>query len=381
MQKEQSFKRNRSTSYGRLAALVGALLLAACETPVPPDTSLRPVVTEPVVSLSQAGMTLYPGTIVARDGSVLSFRVPGEVTKLSVDAGDRVKKGDVLAELDPQDARLALRSAEAAVVAAEADARLAEAEMRRHRDLLDRGFISASVYELRENQHALAAARVDQAKAEAAVNRNQSRYTRLVAPQNGLVTATNVEAGEVVTAGQPVLQFAPDEGREVEIQVPEGRLDLFTSDTEAVVALWAHPDRRYRAKVREVTPQADRATRTHRVRLRLLDADERVQLGMSANLVVETASDEALFLVRHAALGRHDGKPVVWRIVDGMVQPVTVEVLRYQEVGAVLRGDLEAGEAVISAGVHRLVPGQAVTMSARPYAARDAAEREAGALQ
>ncbi len=381
MQKQQHFKRSRTLSGPRLVAIGGVLLLAACEKPAPPDTSLRPVVTEPVVPLSQAGMTLYPGTIVARDGSVLSFRVPGEVTQLAVDAGDRVKKGDALAELDPQDARLTLRAAEAAVVAAEADARLAEAEMRRHRDLLERGFISASVYELRENQHALAAARVDQAKAEAAVNRNQSRYTRLVAPQDGLITATNVEVGEVVAAGQPVLQFAPDEGREVEIQVPEGRLSQFTPDTEAVVALWAHPDQRYRAKVREVTPQADRATRTHRVRLQLLDADERVRLGMSANLALETASDEPLFLVRHAALGEREGKPVVWRVVEGVAQPVAVEVLRYQEVGAVLRGELEAGEAVISAGVHRLVPGQAVTVSARPYAARDAAEREAGALQ
>lgn len=359
------------------ASVLLAFGLLGCDAPAAPDTSRRPIVVEPVVAVDQVGVKLYPGTVTARDDSVLSFRVSGEVTKLPVDAGDRVEAGDLLAELDPQDARLTLRASEAAVTAAEADARLAEAEMRRYRDLLDRGFISASGFELRENQYALAKARVDQAKAEAAVNRNLSRYTRLVAPQQGLVTSTSVESGEVVSAGQPVLRFVPDDGREVEIQVPEGRLGQFDVGTEASVGLWAHPDRRYRASVREVTPQADPATRTHRVRLQFVDADDQVQLGMTANVLVDRASTETLFLVRHSAVGEHDGKPAVWRVVDDVVEPQAVEVVRYQEAGAVLRGPLQVGESVVSAGVHRLMPGQAVTVSERPYAERDEAKVDA----
>jgi membrane fusion protein, multidrug efflux system len=379
MPKAPQVVRSRGTQSIAWWGVLLALPLAACEAPSPPDTSLRPVVVEPVVAVDQVGAKLYPGTVTARDGSILSFRVAGEVTKMPVDAGDRVETGDLLAELDPQDARLTLRAAEAAVTAAEADARLAEAEMRRYRDLLDRGFISASGFELRENQHALAMARVDQAKAEAAVNRNQSSYTRLVAPQKGLVTSTSIEAGEVVSPGQPVLRFVPDEGREVEIQIPEGRLAQFAVGTEASVGLWAHPDKRYRGTVREITPQADPATRTHRVRLQFVDADDRVQLGMTANVVMDRASDETQFLVRHSAIGEHDGKAVVWRVVDDKVEPQVVEVVRYQESGAVLRGALKAGELVVSAGVHRLIPGQTVTVSERPYAERDAAEVEAEA--
>ena len=380
MPKASQFVRGRGTY--RLAGL-GALLaiaLAACEAPEEGDTSVRPVVVEPVVAVDQVGIKLYPGTVTARDDSLLSFRVAGEVTRMPVDAGDRVKPGDLLAELDPQDARLALRAAEAAVSAAEADARLAEAEMNRYRDLLERGFISASGFELRENQYALAKARVDQAKAEAAVNRNQSRYTRLLAPQNGLVTSTSVEVGEVVSPGQPVLRFVPDEGREVEIQVPEGRLSEFSVGTEASIGLWAHQDRRYLGKVREITPQADPATRTHRVRLQFVDADERVRLGMSANVIIDRANEQTEFLVRHSAVGEHEGQPVVWRVLDdGTVEPQAVEVMRYQEAGAVVRGALKAGEQVVSAGVHRLIAGQAVAVNERPYADRNAAEREAEA--
>lgn len=358
-----------------LMSLLAAAALVACESPEPLDFSVRPVVVEPVIALDQAGVALYPGTIVAREDTALSFRIGGALTRRHVDAGDRVRRGAVLAELDPEDARLTVRAAEAAVAAAEADAALAEAELKRHRDLLARGFISASAYELRENQYALAKARAEQARAEANVQRNQSRYTRLTAAQDGLVTATLADEGEVVASGQPVLRFVPDEGREVEIQVPEGRLDRFTPDLEVMIALWAHPDARYRGQVREVSPQADMATRTHRVRVRLLDADERVQLGMTANLLLGQTSTEPLFGVRHSALGQHEDQPVLWRVIDGAVQPVAVTVVRFNDHQVVLRGALEAGETVVSAGVHRLHSGQRVTITARPYAAEPVAAR------
>ena len=194
------------------------------------------------------------------------------------------------------------------------------------------------------------------------------------------MTSTSVEVGEVVSPGQPVLRFVPDEGREVEIQVPEGRLSEFSVGTEASIGLWAHQDRRYLGKVREITPQADPATRTHRVRLQFVDADERVRLGMSANVIIDRANEQTEFVVRHSAVGEHEGQPVVWRVLDdGTVEPQAVEVVRYQEAGAVVRGALKAGEQVVSAGVHRLIAGQAVAVNERPYADRNAAEREAEA--
>lgn len=349
--------------------LAAALLLGGCNTSEPFDLSVRPVVVEPVEALDQSGASLFPGTVVARDEAVLGFRIPGELARRPVEVGDRVAQGAVLAELDPEDARLALRAAEAAVAAAEADASLAEAERDRHADLLARGFVSQSVYDLRENQYALARARADQARAEADVQRNQSRYTRLVAPQAGLVTEVLVDEGEVLASGQAVVRFAPDEGREVEIQVPEGRLGSFTPERKVPVSLWAYPETVYTGVVREVSPQADAATRTHRVRVRLLDADDKVRLGMTANLLLGESSDEPLIAVRHSALGQQEGEPVLWRVEDGHAQPVPVTVVRYIDEAVVLRGDLQAGDLVISAGVQRLHPGQAVVVRSRPFAA------------
>jgi membrane fusion protein, multidrug efflux system len=349
--------------------LVTALLLGGCSESEPLDLSVRPVVVEPVKALDQSGAALFPGTVVARDDSALGFRIPGELARRPVEVGDRVAKGALLAELDPEDARLTLRAAEAAVAAAEADASLAEAERDRHADLLARGFVSQSVYDLRDNQFKLARARADQARAEADVQRNQSRYTRLVAPQAGLVTEVLVEEGEVLASGQPVVRFAPDEGREVEIQVPEGRLGAFPPEREMPVLLWAYPDTVYTGVVREVSPQADAATRTHRVRVRLLDADDKVRLGMTANLLLGESSDEPVFAVRHSALGYQDQQPVLWRVNDGRAQPVPVTVVRYIDEAVVLKGDLQTGDPVVSAGVQRLHPGQAVVVRARPFAA------------
>lgn len=353
--------------------IVPLLGLAACQNGALPEPTPRRVVVESPEPLAAVGAVLYPGTVVARAESLLAFRIPGQLVVRHVDAGDRVKAGQPLAEIDPLDAQLALQAAQAAVTAAEADLRLAESELRRHRDLLARGFISASAFELRENQARLAEARLAQARADAAVMRNQSRYTVLRAERDGLVTAALAEVGQVLAAGAPVLRFVPDEGREVEIQIPEGRLDDLT-DAALEVRLWALPEARYRGEVREITPQADPRTRTHRVRIALTDADARVQLGMTANVSLALPAAQPLFGVPRTAVGEAEGQPAVWRVVETVsgerVAPVPVRVVRYVESGVVVEAELTPEDRLVSAGVHLLRPDEPVRSVPRQQAAR-----------
>ncbi len=345
--------------------IVGMLLglgLVACGDKTGLEVPLRAVLVEPPRLLEASGATLFPGTVVAREDVALGFRIAGKLVERKVDAGDRVKAGQVLARMDPEDVRLAANAAEAAVRAAESDLRLAEAELKRHRELLDRQYISASAYELRENQHKLAAARLNQAKAEYAVSRNQRGYTELVADRDGLITQRLAEPGQVLTLGQPVLRFVPDDGREVEIQVPEGRLDPLRRVAGLQVRLWALPDRQFPATVREITPQADPLTRTHRVRLALQTDDPEVALGMTASAFLQLDAEQPVFGIPTSALGSLEGQAVVWSVDDaGTVQPSPVTVLRYTEQGAVVSGALSAEVPLVSAGVHLLTPGLEVS--------------------
>lgn len=321
----------------------------------------RPVLVEHPQPLAGEAGEVFPGSVRSRAEADLAFRVPGKILVRKVNAGDTVRAGDVLAALDPQDARLNTASAEANVAAAEADVRLAEAELARQKEMLDKGFTSKSLYEVRENNLKLAQARSEQARSSLAVVRNQAGYTSLVSDKNGIITAVLAEAGQVVAAGQPVLRLAASGEREVAIHVPEGRVDALRKANLAVT-LWAKPGKRYAAKLREVNLQADRSTRTHEARITILEADADVQLGMTATVLVGAKMDGSLFSVPLSALGSREGQPVLWTVdAQGKTQPVPVQVQRYVESGAIVSGALNASMPIVTAGVQLMVVGQAVT--------------------
>ena len=345
--------------------LVMAALLAACggngDSSAPP----RPVLVEHPQPLAGEAGEVFPGSVRSREEADLAFRVPGKILSRRVDAGDSVRAGDVLAALDPQDARLNTASAEANVAAAEADVRLAEAELARQKEMLDKGFTSKSLYEVRENNLKLAQARAEQARSALAVVRNQAGYTSLVADKSGVVTAVLAEAGQVVAAGQPVLRVAASGEREVIIHVPEGRVEALRKASLAVT-LWARPDRRYAAKLREVNLQADRSTRTHEARITIVDADADVQLGMTATVLMGAKLDGRLYKVPLSALGSRDGQPVLWLVnAQNQTQSLPVQVQRYVESGAIVSGALDAKMQIVTAGVQLMVEGQTVTTVAR----------------
>ncbi|HVT35162.1 MAG TPA: efflux RND transporter periplasmic adaptor subunit, partial [Nevskiaceae bacterium] len=184
------------------------LLLAGCGGHAEAPPGPRPVLVEHPQPLAGEAGEAFPGTVRARVEADLSFRVPGKISKRLVDAGASVKPGQVLASLDPQDAHLNIAAAGAAVVAAEADVKLAEAQLTRQKEMIARGFASQATLDVQENQAQLARAKAGQARAQLAVVKNQAVYSDLVADRAGTITAVQAETGQVVAAGQPVFQFA-----------------------------------------------------------------------------------------------------------------------------------------------------------------------------
>ncbi len=347
-----------------LIPLVLLALVVGCERQAPPPPAdVRPVRAEQVAAGSDATPARYAGEIRARHETALAFRVGGRVSARLVEVGTTVQAGQVIATLDPQDYALAVQAVEAQLAAAEAEAKLARQDLERFTELRAQNFISQAELDRRRAVADAAQARVAQLQADAAGQRNQQAYTRLTAPHAGVVTAIDFEAGQVVAAGQPLAQLARRGELEVRIDVPENALDELRAAKSLTVRLWSLPDRTYAGRLRELSPMADAASRTYSARVSLAKPDDAVKLGMTAT--VEAGREPASGLsVAQSALFRVNGEPQVW-VVDrqtGKVAARGVELGALAGERATIVSGLAAGEWVVTAGVHKLAPGQTVRL-------------------
>lgn len=340
------------------AALCLAIALAGCNSAEPPAPAVARVLVQPA-GARDAGYAVYTGEIRARNEADLSFRVGGKITSRLVDAGMAVKAGQTLARLDPADLQLARQAALAQVAAAESEFTTASSERARYADLLARRFVSQAAFDARENAFRGARARLEQARAQSQISGNQASYGTLAADHDGVITAVLADAGQVVSAGQPVLRLARPEELEVAIAIPEGRLAEFKAARQIAVNLWAQPDLAMKGEVRELAAAADPATRTYAARIRIADPAPTAQLGMTARVILGSASGAAI-VVPLTALVDHGKGPQVWVVNDGRATQRPVEVASFREDGAVIASGLKAGEMVILTGQRRLVDGQAV---------------------
>ena len=354
---------NARTPSVLLLAIALAALVSACAKHEPPPEPVRPVKLAQV-SLGGAGsVTVFAGEVKPRHESELGFRIGGKVVARLVDVGAQVKKGALLARLDPADVALQAQAAKAAVAAAETEHEFAKAEFDRYENLHGQRFVSGSALDQKRNVMNANAAKLAQVRAQLAVASNQAGYATLVADQDGVVTSVSAEVGQVVTAGQPVVRVARADEREVVIAVPENRLDELKAASQLAVVLWAHQDKLYPAKVREIAPAVDPATRTFAVRVSIVAPDPAVQWGMTANVLVQGAGEGPAALVPSSAIYHaEDGKPAVW-VYDPATRTVAIRSVTlgpFREDGALVASGLANGEWIVAAGVHKLRAGQVV---------------------
>ena len=207
-----------------LLILTLPVLLAACgKQAEQPARVERPASTIVVGATASDSGNVYSGEVHARYETVLGFRIGGKIVERMVDAGAFVKKGQVLARLDAADTGLQAS-------AADAQYRLAEDELKRYRELRDKGFVSQSALDAKETALKAAAA-------QAGLARNQAAYTSLLSDRDGVVSATLAEVGQVVSAGQPVVRVAQQGEREVTISIPESRFSSIKVGMPAEIEL------------------------------------------------------------------------------------------------------------------------------------------------
>ena len=303
----------------------------------------------------------YPGEVRARLEPELAFRIAGKISKRLVEVGERVKKDQPLAELDPEDVRLQLEAIRAQVAAAEANLQLVRAERDRYKTLLARQMVSRSQYDNAENLYRAGEARLKQVKAEYNVASNQAGYAVLRASQNGVIAARKAEVGQVVAAGQQVFTLAADGDREVVISLPEHAIERFKIGQVVAVELWSQPGKRYAGLVRELSPAADPLSRTFAARVAFSEAKVPAELGQSARVFIRSGEHVPLS-VPLSALTAEKGQPYVW-VVDpktSSLKRVAVKVGAYGEERVPVLEGLSPGDWVVAAGVQVLREGQKV---------------------
>jgi membrane fusion protein, multidrug efflux system len=336
--------------------IVVAACLSGCKSESAPYVAAPQPVLAAVVTLSSAAdARSYTGTIKPRYESDLGFRVTGKIVERLVNIGDTVRPGMTLARLDATDYRLSFESAEAELTAARSSLKQAEADERRYAALNTKAWVSDASYDQKKAAADEARGRVERAERALSLARNQLAYTDLVATETGVVTALPVEVGQVVTAGQLIARVARLDELEAVVSIPESRIDGDRA-AAATITLWADGSRTYEAKLREVSPQADPATRTYRARYSLINPDAAIGLGKTATVHLATIGAGQQAKLPLAAVFKDQGQPSVWLIDEahGRLIKTGVSVSAWTETSAVISGGLAAGQKIVAAGVHKL---------------------------
>jgi membrane fusion protein, multidrug efflux system len=346
-----------------VAALMLAASLAACQkeekAAAPNIRPVRTVTVEP----REAGETVsLTGEIQPRYQADVGFRVDGKILERPVDVGTAVKKGDLLARLDPQQYKQDLEVAKADVAAAQAELTRSRAQEYRQRELLKNGHTTQVQYDLSLKTFKTAQAQLDAATARQVQASENLGYTDLKADHDGVITAVEGDPGEVLRAGQMVVRLAQPGEREAVFNIAEGTFKYPPKVPSVDVSLVSDPDIKTNGKVRYVSPQADPETRTYTVRISLPDAPPQMRLG--ANVIGSVTLDQGeKITIPGTALFQKDGKAAVWLVdKDHTVQLKPIAVQRYQGDQVVVANGLAQGDVVVTAGVQKLLPGQKVAL-------------------
>jgi RND family efflux transporter MFP subunit len=338
-----------------------AIALAGCNDTVAEKASPgRPVLVATVHYEAESPERSFVGTIKPRIETDMGFRVPGKVAKRLVEVGQTVDVGQPLATIDEIDLKLQAEQAEAELRAATGVLAQAAAAETRARDLRAKGWATDAQLDQAKAAGDEARARLNRAERSVDLTRNSLSYATLEADTRGVVTATLVEPGQVVASGQTAIRVARFAEKEAVVAIPETLLGR-AKDGVASVTLWSEPGRKYTAKLREVAPSADPATRTYLAKFSLPDADDRVSLGMTATLTLADRATERVARLPLSALFSEGGDPSLY-IVDanGDVELKPVTVKSYETDQVVISGGVEQGAKVVTLGVQKLDPAQKV---------------------
>src|SRR5919197_924962 len=345
------FARSIFSSYYKLltaASLAFALfVLAGCnEKAAETATPGRPVLVATVHYAAETPERSFVGTIRPRIDTDMGFRVPGKVARRLVEVGQTVDVGQPLALLDEVDLKLQAEQAQAEFSAATGVLAQAGAAEQRAKDLRAKGWTTDAQMDTARAAADEARARLNRAERQVELTKNSLSYATLVADARGVVTATLIEPGQVVAAGQGAIRVARFAEKEAVVAIPETLVGR-AKEGVASVTLWSEPDKKYAAKLREIAPSADPATRTYLAKFSLPGAGDSVSLGMTATLTLADSATDRVAKLPLSALYSQGGSPSLYVVDDAgslALKPVTVKA--YESDNVVITDGVDEGARV-----------------------------------
>lgn len=344
-----------------VCACIACVVIAGCnEEKSSPPAAPRPARIVEVTPHNLGLVAQGAGRIQSRYVSRVGFQVDGRLVSRDVDVGDLVKKGQKLAQISAVDYQSKVAAAEADLAAARAAVDQATPQEARYRTLLAQGWATRAAYENTLKVLQSAQAQVQSAEANLRIAQNQLGYTELLAPDDGVVTATEADPGQVVSAGQAVVEISGNAEREAVFAVAGA--DVAHAKPGMAVKVWlqGRPDIAVTGSIREISPEADSATGTYTVKVALPSPPPEMRLGAVVVGRAEVEGQEVVSLPPSALLQSGDG-PQVWVVgQDGKVHRRAVGLLEFDAGAVVIGHGLSAGEKVVTAGVNALAEGEPV---------------------
>ncbi|MBC2886121.1 efflux RND transporter periplasmic adaptor subunit [Ochrobactrum sp. CM-21-5] len=315
-------------------------------------------VTQAVFSDYQPKLTLS-GAIASRSLVNVSFRINGQVVQRSVEVGQHVQRGQVLARIDDVEQQANMRVARASMDAARAQLVQAKATFKRQQALLDQGFTTRSQYD-RANQ-SLQTTQSTLSNAETQLNnaRDELSYTELRAPVSGVITARNIETGQVVQAAQTAFSIAEDGPRDAVFDVQETLVNHAKIGMGVTIALLSDSSIGAEGKIREISPVVDAQTGTVRVKVGISDTPSQMALGATVTGTVHMDARKVIVLP-WSSMTSDAGRTAVWRVAKDthVATLVPVKVLSYEKERVIVEGGLNEGELIVSKGAQMLRSGE-----------------------
>ena len=300
------------------------------------------------------------GEIHAHDETILSFRTGGRIVTRSVDIGDRVNAGQLLATLENTTSQNQLDGAQADYEGAKASAQVAALNVNRMQKLMPTGAIARTQLDTARADWLVARARLKNSESALRNARESLGWTRLIAPRSGVITEVSASAGQVVNGGQSVLTLATGEARDVVFDIAKPEAIPPQEQAGLRVSLLSDPSVQASAAVRDISPQADPQTRTWRVRATLQNPPLAMALGASVTVTLPATGPHG-YALPASALSRVDDKPAVYVInPQSQAQLRVVVPAYYTATSVIISGGLEPGDRVITAGVSKLRSGEPV---------------------
>ncbi len=344
--------------------------VAGCQKQVENPELIRTVVTAPVKAFDGTYQHVLSGVTQPAETSQLSFEIPGVIDSVKVNLGDRFKKGDVLATIEPKVFQLAVKQRKGQL--SEVRARLSEArtDLNRKVQLQSSGSVSQATLDVAKTQVNSLKDQVEIAKAQLELAEEDLADTKLIAPYPGKVAERHIEPSQRITPSQPVLTIQGTAGIEVSVLVPENLVNRLHTGDSAKVDVFAVTGTELTGTIFEIGSQAQSAN-AFPVTVRLNSQADTLQPGMSAEVTFSYGTPNApanTYLIPLTALGADDKNThFVWTLQQNeahqTVEKRHVTLLELNKSTALVQGNLRAGLEVVRAGVEFLKEGQKVNVA------------------